>query len=289
MTRRSLKSGFSLAEVLIAVALIGILAAILVPSLNKFKPNKHKAMFKKAYQEISRISYELVNDNELYPDGDGVVGFDNVAAVSYNGATYGDGNNPTNPASTAAKCKFTNLFATKLNTVGNNVNCADAHGSFASFRDGSIIGTPSFVTTDGIAWALPRTNFTDLSRPNDVAIKPIVIDVNGLDKQPNVFDSVGSSACRNNVDRFLFGIRADGRVIPLGGCAQAYAKDLGLVTTKEYSGSIMAIQVFSEDGTGHIAASSSGDDSGDDYFDGDVGNCDPTLINSDPRGSGCFQ
>ena len=88
-----------MAEMLICLGLIAALAAILIPSLGQFKPDRNKMMFKKAYLLTERIVYELVNDEDLYKSGTGVVGFDNVDEVTYNGVTFG------------GKDKFCRLFA----------------------------------------------------------------------------------------------------------------------------------------------------------------------------------
>lgn len=284
MMQKKSKSGFSLAEILVAVGLLGVLAAILVPSLNQFKPNKNKTMFKKAFQEITRISYELVNDSDLYPDGDGVFGFDNVAAVQYNGVTYGDNNSQI---SDDAKCKFANLFATKLNTLSSGVNCDDIHSRMSDISSGNnnLFNNPSFLTTDGISWVLPKTNFTAVANANEAAVKAILIDTNG-DKAPNRFDSPGGR-CDNNIDRFLFAVSASGSVSPIGTCAEEYLKEINL--NKNATNHDYGIRAFllSEDGAGHVASGSNGNDQGDDYFDGDAGTCDPERWRTDPEYRGC--
>ena len=98
MKMKSYKFGFTLAEVMVCLAIISVLATILIPTLGQFKPNKTKTMFKKAYQVSERVIYELVNDNELYPAGDGVYGLDNVAKVKYGNENYGDDDNQSSAA-----------------------------------------------------------------------------------------------------------------------------------------------------------------------------------------------
>ena len=45
--------GYTLAEVLIAIAIVGIVAGLLLPLANKFKPDTDKMMFLKTLIKIS--------------------------------------------------------------------------------------------------------------------------------------------------------------------------------------------------------------------------------------------
>ena len=75
---RKAKSGFTLAELMVCLTIIAVISTILIPTLGRVRPNKSKAMFKKAYNISERVVYELVNDQELYPTTDENVGIDNV-------------------------------------------------------------------------------------------------------------------------------------------------------------------------------------------------------------------
>lgn len=157
------RTGFTMAELLVCLAIISVIATILIPTLHSIHPDKEKTMFKKAYSLSERVVEELVNDPELYPDNGINVGFDNVGSVTYNGITYGAGsstlseteittvltsncgNYPENSddriacerdqASTIrnlkdARIKFCRLFAMKLNTLEDadtiTTNCENA-------------------------------------------------------------------------------------------------------------------------------------------------------------------
>ena len=202
------KKGFTMAEMLVCLAIISVIATILIPTLVRVKPNKEKAMFKKTYSVAERIVYELVNDPELYPPSDSYVGFDNVKEVTYNGTTYGS----DSVNEDAAKQKFCKLFAMKLNTVGPNDD-----GVFCSSTNANIENTPSFTTTDGVEWHMPISNFVD---GNNISTESILVDVNGK-KGPNNQDTSGSE-CNENVDRFEIKVRADGKMWVEGACAEEY-------------------------------------------------------------------
>ena len=180
------KSAFTLAEVMITMALLGILSSILLSAVATVRPNDSKALFKKAYYVAERMVSELVNDEALYPEGDGTaVGLDNASAITYGGVVYSD------------DTKFCKLFAVKVNTISNSVNCTVASQEPTSTNE------PSFVTSDGIAWYMPISKF-----PSD---QHITVDVNG-EKRPNC---KFSSNCPKP-DRFEIYIQPDGKMYVSG-------------------------------------------------------------------------
>ena len=200
--------GFTLAEVMVSLAVVGILASIMLPVISKARPNKQKALFKKAYYVAERIVYELVNDDDLYPSKTDTVGFDNTDEVEYMGTLYGSGI-PDDGDDDAAKAdaekkqksKFCMLFARKVNTASDNVSCDSANASFN--------GEPSFITTDGITWYMPYDNFAKTSGTYDN--KAIRVDVNGA-KSPNC----DYAADCPNPDRFTIYVNAYGSMIVAG-------------------------------------------------------------------------
>lgn len=173
---------FTLAEVMITMAILGVLASILLPAVSKVRPNENKTLFKKAYYIAERMVYELVNDEDLYPEG----AFSDTSEVTYNGTKY-SGND-----------KFCRLFGVKVNTVSNSVTCA------SSSSEPSDSNVPSYVTTDGIRWYMPITAFTSNTH--------ITVDVNG-DKRPNC--KYNSSTCPGP-DQFEIYIEPNGKMYVTG-------------------------------------------------------------------------
>ena len=181
-----LKKGYTLAEVLVVLALLGILATILLPAVSQIRPNKNKSMFKKAYYVAERIVYELVNDDDLYPLVEGkTVGFDNTVKVPYNGSTF------------EGTTKFCQLFAKKINTVSNASSCIATN---AAPTGSGTYKTPTFVSTDGVAWYVPISNFS--------ATQTIYVDTNN-EQKPNC--EYNSSSCKDP-DIFRIKVQADGKM-----------------------------------------------------------------------------
>ena len=184
------KLGFTLAEIVVTLAVVGSVAALTLPMLKDAVPNEEMLMFKKAYYLTERIVSDLVNDEDLYPErgGDNADYYlSNVKKVKYKGQEYGDDDNS---ASDNAKSKFCKLFVEKLNQA-SDVNCTDG---------ASLSGTPTVITADGMLWKLPITNFDD----NEATVS---VDVNGV-KAPNcTYDGDCQSP-----DRFDLTVRADGKI-----------------------------------------------------------------------------
>lgn len=184
---------FTLSEVIVTMGILGILAAMLIPSVVKIKPDAKKIMFKKAYATLERSISEMLGDSATYSSVDTITpGFLNTDTTGITDTIFT--NNPAN--------KFCYVFAQKMSTLG--------------VVDGTAcpVGGPSgtFTTTDGIKWTIPiPQGFTNTGNYVN-----IMIDVNGA-KGPNCGDpsnSSGYTACTgsNTPDRFYVGVRYDGKI-----------------------------------------------------------------------------
>ena len=119
-----MKKGYTLAETLVTLAIIGLIAGILFPVVNRKIPNKEMLGFKKAYSSVVRVTNEMINDETLYNEEDG---FADTRTVPYDGHTYG------------GDSKFCGLLAAKLGVV------CDDEGRF--------------TTIDGMDWTVSAANF----------------------------------------------------------------------------------------------------------------------------------
>lgn len=175
-----MKKAFTLAETLVVLAIIGVLAAILLKAVKDLQPDREKIMFKKAYQLTERVVGELVNDESIYPYDPDAIGFYNTASADVEGTT----------TSYAGESKFCQFFARKLNTFSNAV------------WDGANKRC-TFDTTDGISWIVP-SNFSNATGAV-VSSVSIMVDING-DKIPN------TNADVHNRDQFNIIVDFDGKV-----------------------------------------------------------------------------
>lgn len=189
--------GFTLTELMVALAVIGIITAIVTPAVMKIKPNKNKMMTKKAYYTAENIINSLVNNQLFYPDMSDVcyddslkneangiycaLGFDYTEEVKdIDGETY------------SGSLKFPQLFASRLNIQSGQTDTQ------ANLQAG-------VTTTDGMTWYLP----TWANKSQDS--HEIKVDVNGAGKGPDCTqDAEGCSA--DDFDSFRIVVYPDGRM-----------------------------------------------------------------------------
>lgn len=189
------KKGYTLAEVLVVMALLGILAAILLPAVSNVRPDRNKMMFKKAYHIAERIVYELVNDDNLYPSKEGkYYGLDNLEQVNDNGV-----------AMPADSLKFCSLFVRRLNTVDDIITCTSTTAKAAT---NGTHATPTTTTTDGIDWYVPQSTFISSGNPTTATI---YVDING-EKGPNCFQKSADPDYCPKPDIFRIVVKTDGKM-----------------------------------------------------------------------------
>ena len=69
MFKKTLK-GFTLAEVMIVITIIGILSSILLPIAIQSTPDENIMKFKKGNNILAKVITELINSNKYYSEGD---------------------------------------------------------------------------------------------------------------------------------------------------------------------------------------------------------------------------
>ena len=188
---------FTLTELLIALAIIGILIAILLPVISNIMPDQNALMAKRAYHGIQTVTSSLLNDEACYPnktqalEDDARIGFDDGFGYS-DCLIWGGTKNETSIDTEDANTKFITLFFDKLDVKSN---------------DGD-----TYTTKDKMTWTVQNKN---LSSTNDDPSIEIVVDVNGPDK-PNCKDAADttgdSCTTKKDFDRFTVKIHADGKL-----------------------------------------------------------------------------
>ena len=208
---KKLNNAFTLTELLVALGVIGILCAILLPVIFNLLPNRNTLMAKRAYYAVQTIVADMINDEACYPDLTSVkdtdkrVGFDDGYGYANctlwggveNTGTINDEDNP------GANNKFAILFIDKLDLEG-----AYTKGSW----------NYSFSTKDGIQWMIHTPQFG--TKNSKDARTLITVDVNGKDRpncSPNDNSSKidGAEDCsgvNKGYDRFTMAVYADGRI-----------------------------------------------------------------------------
>ena len=65
---KRLNKAFTLTELLVALGVIAILCAVLLPVIFNLMPNQNIIMAKRAYYSLQTVISEMLNDTACYPD-----------------------------------------------------------------------------------------------------------------------------------------------------------------------------------------------------------------------------
>ncbi len=138
-----MKKAFTLSETLISLAIIGVLAAVLIPVINNVRPDKDRILYKKAMYTLQNALSTAIDDN---------------SGESGNSASFWADDK-------VSSTRFCEDIAQSLNIVGN-YQCG-IPGSFDN---------PNFVTVNGAKWwGLGNYKFNKAAN----ATKDVYVDVNG--------------------------------------------------------------------------------------------------------------
>lgn len=144
------KKAFTLSEVLVTLTIIGIVAALTIPSIVSKMPNKEAMSYRKSFAVAQQFVSDIVNDSEFFPTDDVDL---SIAPHSENFCTYA--------------LKY-------INIMGED-QCKSCEGDNACF-----------TTTDGVQWYDMRLSFKDdgnaiirVKAPDFDDFHSIVISQNG--------------------------------------------------------------------------------------------------------------
>ncbi len=219
-----LKKGFTLQELLISLAVIGVVSAIALPSLMRIQPDKSKTMYMKAYNTLTTLTDEILSDPGLYYTTYNISGNTNCEGLACTGSATS-----YTPCDGDWKCtgnaKFPAIFATKVNYT-NRAN------------SNNIV---TFTTTDGINWS-----FTPDTSTSGKIMYDVIINV-----KPT--DSTGNNPCLYSTtclkpNQFKFRIDNDGGIRPADALGMAYLQN----PTETRSGTTdksLAAQIVKQAGT----------------------------------------
>ena len=203
-------SGFTLAEVLITLGIIGVVAAMTMPTLmNSTQGAQYKAAYKKALSAIAQgITLNVALDGSSFADAvaSTAAGEDAKDTANSVAAILSDRMNVVQLAGDRADASIT-----ETNTSGVNLPTVD---TYMYFNDGSMF---AFASTDD-------TCTLEASGGADVNVCEGYIDVNG-DKGPNkvVTCDTGTDAVATAADTFdENGVKTDATACTVGNPTDIY-------------------------------------------------------------------
>ena len=211
-----LKKGFTLQELLISLAVIGVVSAVALPSLMSIQPDKSKTMYMKAYNTLTTLTDEILNDPSLY-----------YTIYNSNGIASCSGINCTEPPLTEQFEKAFDIDAWKsmggsndedTNKFGlclaSKMNIVETFGPNLIDHTTNAAGEVKFTTTDGISWKY----IGDGLKGNDV-----IINIKPTDHSKNNPCSYSTTCLKPN--EFKFRIDNDGGIRPADALGMAYLQN----------------------------------------------------------------
>ena len=216
----TIKRGFTLAEVLITLGIIGVVAAMTLPSITASKQREElKASLKKNYSIIQQVFLHLASDNggSLRPADIG--GWTLKKDMMKYMKVLKDCGYGTLEADACVSNMYNNpeLSSTKYKTFDGRLI-----SSLTYFDDGQ------FILSDGSFYMLE----------NNKGSIYITVDVNGINKNPNQW----------GYDLFTFQLTDKGKLLPMGAEGTDYTDDTycSKSSTDKYNGIACANKAISD-------------------------------------------
>ena len=217
--------GFTLTELMIAITVLGILTAAVLPAVLGNNPNQNKIMMKKAYYTTAEVISEMINNESLFPTWgwndqeyrainfeEEVVGGPNIGVLNNGDPVDFDGINTGTDGQGIPKATL--IFSRMINPKVNPITSKSEEGLKYQGHCAKIVENdlhPCYITKtkDGMIWCFSGT-------PNDTMGLFILVDVNG-DAKPNCIQGMGGYHCdpnrTENFDQFRMHVYADGAII----------------------------------------------------------------------------
>ena len=199
--------GYTLAEALIALTVIGVVAAIMLPMANKFMPDVNKAMFLKSYDSIVATTQILASNPELYPFVGGNIVYKNYPLANTSTVIFAGVRYENAP-------KYCQLLAMSLGA--DSSTCSENAAPPNVWENNQT----SFIAKNGVEFIVYTTNTQVANTINYRS--DIYIDTDGVSKGVNC--SYDFNTCKFP-DRFQFSVSADGKVFAADAKGQRYLQE----------------------------------------------------------------
>ena len=192
------KKGFTLSELLVALGIVAVVAAITIPAIHKIMPDKDKGTVLKVYKTISEINQEIFNNPSLYNFSDSACNGSSQIIQCYSAPQ--DGKHPT----AVRFKKYPILLIQHLNLADHSVSIG-------------ATGNCQFDTADGLTWIVEHVE-TDYSG----AKKPKSYKITIVTNNSNRDNSCTYSHSCKNPGRFSFKVNGNGSVEGADSLTKAY-------------------------------------------------------------------
>lgn len=197
------KTGYTLAEILIAIAVVGVIAGLLLPMVGKIRPDMNKMLFLQTYDSIVQVTSKLASDERYYKPDDldwdyskyPLLDVDNK--YKFNGKDY------------YSKTKYCELLAIGLNAQSES--CKDNPNQVTAYSSPA-----TFITPNGAQYWV-KTNIIDNTDSKSYQTD-IYFDIDGAEGNNCTYEA---NIC-TQPDRYRLLVSAEGEVFPSDSMSQYY-------------------------------------------------------------------
>ena len=198
------KQGFTLAEALVTLGVIGVVAALILPAVNSMRPDQNKVLYLKAHDALGYALSNIASNSKLFPAH---IQQENVSVASYP-LLNTEAPIEQRYEDYTGKTKLCSLLALSMNVDSGNIDCSESSYNFSeSTFDNDFNNNISFVTPNGMQWRVVPQALT-IGADRAEYETDIYVDVNG-NKEPNCI--YNSESC-TDPDRFMFLVDAKGNL-----------------------------------------------------------------------------
>ena len=200
------KRAYTLAEILIALGIIGVLAAVLAPMANKFKPDTSKVLYLNTYDALATSITDMATNGAYYVEDNGTFNFSTYPFANLD--RYVDSTNPqhTIPAGVGKFCRV----------LAENFNILEAPNDVC--RNNNRFPNNPFEASSTSKNGVEFMVYTEANVPHNndtnTYFTEITIDINGAEGENCIFNGNNLNSCKRP-DRFTFKVSADAEFIPM--------------------------------------------------------------------------
>lgn len=230
-----LKKGFTLAEILIVLMVIGVIATMTVPSLMKgVNEAQFKTAYKKAFNAVTNIAAVEKISGQLPVNADAASALNFFSSLNSNLSVKEFFTAPTSQqiSATTAQPLITSddtFLRASVSASGKTTEYGKSGRLLSTTTIATSQASPWIITEDGLAYSVIPANggtcgtkadimaATTVGNAAQASCLVVFVDVNGLAKGPNKFDTqvltgVSSTAKMNQLegDRYYIFVGNDG-------------------------------------------------------------------------------
>lgn len=224
------KFGYTLAEILIAITIIGIMTAVTLPLINNTKPDKTKVMYLKTYDSLVEILNNVTYNSQIFAistrSGTQTYDISKCPLFDTEARTILGNNDEEILETQAGNDKLCSVVAASFGVEPNDESCSDN----VPYTDANFLTNLSFTNNYGMQF---KFIVAGINVALGIYNTGIYIDTDGDNGNNCIYNA---NTCQRP-DRFIFLVSPTGHLVPADEMGRAYLQtrtNLRLVDYVEY-------------------------------------------------------